>query len=145
MTELSPGRILASRFELRRLLGRGGMGQVWLAVDSELGEQVAVKVLEPALATDEAMLALLRHECRQARRLVHPNIVRVYDFHSDGEIAFISMEFVEGGELGQFRDDSPEQILSKIVPLTSALAYAHARGIVHRDLKPSNVLIDREG
>jgi tetratricopeptide (TPR) repeat protein len=121
------------------------MGQVWLALDAELGEEVAVKVLEPALATDESMLALLRHECRQARRLVHPNIVRVYDFHSDGEIAFISMEFVEGGELGQFRDDSPEQILSKIVPLTSALAYAHTRGIVHRDLKPSNVLIDREG
>ena len=62
MTELSPGRILASRFELRRLLGRGGMGQVWLAVDSELGEQVAVKVLEPALATDEAMLALLHQD-----------------------------------------------------------------------------------
>ncbi len=145
MTELSPDRILASRFELRRLLGRGGMGQVWLALDAELGEQVAVKVLEPSLAADESMLALLRHECRQARRLVHPNIVRVYDFHSDDGLAFISMEFVEGGELGQFRDDSPEQILSKIVPLTSALAYAHAQGIVHRDLKPSNVLIDREG
>jgi len=145
MTELIPGRILASRFELQRLLGRGGMGQVWLALDSELGERVAVKVLDPALASNEGMLALLRHECRQARRLVHRNIVRVYDFHNVDGQAFISMEFVEGGELGQLRDDRPEAILVKVVPLTSALAYAHAQGIVHRDLKPSNVLIDREG
>ncbi len=145
MMDLAPGRVLASRFELRRLLGRGGMGQVWLALDAELGEQVAVKVLEPALAADEAMLALLRHECRQARRLVHPNIVRVYDFHGEDEHPFISMEFVEGGELGRFRDERPEEILSLVLPLTSALAYAHGQGIVHRDLKPSNILIDREG
>lgn len=145
MTELSPGRVLASRFELTRLLGRGGMGQVWLAADAELGEQVAVKVLDPSLAGDENMLALLRHECRQARGLVHRNIVRIYDFHSAEGLAFISMEFVEGGELGQLRDGRPEDILAKVIPLTSALAYAHSQGIVHRDVKPSNVLIDREG
>ncbi len=145
MTDLVPGRVLASRFELLRLLGRGGMGQVWLAVDSELREQVAVKILDPALAEDETMLELLRQECRQARRLAHRNIVRVYDVHyADGQ-AFISMEFVEGGELGQFRDGRPADIVAKVLPLTSALGYAHAQGIVHRDVKPSNVLIDREG
>ncbi len=145
MTELVPGRILASRFELRRLLGRGGMGQVWLAADSELQDQVAVKILEPSLAADAAMLELLRQECRQARRLVHRNIVRIYDVHNAEGLAFISMEFVEGGELGQLRDGSPADIVARILPLTSALAYAHAMGIVHRDVKPSNVLIDREG
>jgi len=121
------------------------MGQVWLAVDEELREQIAVKILDPALAADTAMLQLLRQECRQARRLSHRNIVRVYDVHSAEGHAFISMEFVEGGELGQLRDGSPADIVTKIVPLTSALAYAHAKGIVHRDVKPSNVLIDREG
>jgi tetratricopeptide (TPR) repeat protein len=145
MTELVPGRILASRFELRRLLGRGGMGQVWLAVDGELQEQIAVKSLDPALAADADMLELLRQECRQARRLAHRNIVRVYDVHYADGHAFISMEFVEGGELGQFRDGNPADIVAKILPLTSALGYAHAQGIVHRDVKPSNVLIDREG
>ena len=131
MTELVPGRALASRFELRRLLGRGGMGQVWQAHDLELGEQVAVKVLNP--------------ECRQARRLVHPNIVRIFDFHTDDGHAFISMEFVEGGELGQLRDARPAEILEKVMPLVSALNYAHGQGIVHRDVKPSNVILDREG
>ena len=145
MTELVPGRALASRFELRRLLGRGGMGQVWQAHDLELGEQVAVKVLNPELAADADLLELLRHECRQARRLVHPNIVRIYDFHSADGHAFISMEFVEGGELGQLRDGRPAEILEKVVPLVSALAYAHGQGIVHRDVKPSNVILDREG
>jgi len=145
MTELVPGRVLASRFELRRLLGRGGMGQVWLAIDGELQEQVAVKILDPDLAADANMLELLRQECRQARRLAHRNIVRVYDVHYAEGHAFISMEFVEGGELGQFRDGSPTEVVAKVLPLTSALGYAHARGIVHRDVKPSNVLIDREG
>ena len=145
MSELAPGQALESRFELLRLLGRGGMGQVWLALDRELQERVAVKVLDDSLAADDSMVELLRHECRQARRLIHPNIVRIFDFHKAEDHAFISMEFVEGGELGQLRDDRPEEILAKVVPLTAALGYAHAQGIVHRDLKPSNVLIDREG
>jgi tetratricopeptide (TPR) repeat protein/predicted Ser/Thr protein kinase len=145
MSELAPGQALESRFELLRLLGRGGMGQVWLALDRELQERVAVKVLDDSLAADDSMVELLRHECRQARRLIHPNIVRIFDFHKSEDHAFISMEFVEGGELGQLRDDRPEEILAKVVPLTAALGYAHAQGIVHRDLKPSNVLIDREG
>jgi tetratricopeptide (TPR) repeat protein len=145
MTELAPGHTLLDRFRLDRLLGRGGMGQVWLATDSELGEEVALKILDDQLVGQPGMLDLLRHECRQARRLVHPNIVRVFDFHGDGTRAFISMEYVQGGELGQLRDAAPAEILRHLVPLADALAYAHGQGVVHRDIKPSNVLIDTSG
>ena len=145
MTELTPGQKLASRFELIRLLGQGGMGQVWLARDSELGEEVAVKVLDSRLTNQSGMLELLRRECRQSRRLVHPNIVRVYDFHTDDDRAFITMEYVAGGEIGRLRDARPEEILRHIIPLADALAYAHSQGVIHRDLKPPNVLIDQSG
>ena len=145
MTELAPGHTLLDRFRLDRLLGRGGMGQVWLATDSELDEEVALKILDDQLVGQPGMLDLLRHECRQARRLVHPNIVRIFDFHGDGPRAFISMEYVQGGELGQLRDAAPAEILRHVVPLADALAYAHGQGVVHRDIKPSNVLIDTSG
>ena len=72
MTELEPGQQLLARFRLDRLLGRGGMGQVWLATDEALGEPVALKILDDQLVGQPGMLDLLRHECRQARRLVHP-------------------------------------------------------------------------
>ena len=145
MTEPSPGQQLASRFELLRLLGRGGMGQVWLARDAELGDDIALKILQPRLLSDAAMIELMRHECRQARRLLHPGIVRVFDFHQADGLAFISMEYVEGGELGQLRDAAPAEILVPLVPLTDALAYAHGQGVIHRDLKPSNVLLEAPG
>lgn len=145
MTEPSPGLQLAARFELLRLLGRGGMGQVWLARDAELGGDLALKILEPRLLADATMIDLMRHECRQARRLLHPGIVRVFDFHQDDELTFISMEYVDGGELGQLRDAAPAEILMPLVPLTDALAYAHAQGVIHRDLKPSNVLLEPGG
>ncbi len=145
MTEPSPGQQLAARFELLRLLGRGGMGQVWLARDAELGGDLALKILQPRLLADTGMIDLMRHECRQARRLLHPGIVRVFDFHQADGLAFISMEYVDGGELGQLRDAAPAEILMPLVPLTDALAYAHAQGVIHRDLKPSNVLLEPGG
>ncbi|MGI9264110.1 MAG: protein kinase domain-containing protein, partial [Gammaproteobacteria bacterium] len=123
----------------------GGMGQVWLAKDSELGEEVAIKVLDDRLTNQSGMLELLRRECRQSRRLVHPNIVRVYDFHTDDDRAFITMEYVAGGEIGRLRDARPAEILRHIIPLADALAYAHSQGVIHRDLKPPNILIDQSG
>lgn len=145
MTEPSPGQQLASRFELLRLLGRGGMGQVWLVQDKELGGQIALKILHQQLLSDPAMIELMRHECRQARHLIHPCIVRVFDFHQADGLAFISMEYVDGGELGRLRDAAPAEILPPLLALTGALAYAHEQGVIHRDLKPSNVLLDQRG
>mgnify|MGYP000491214727 CR=1 FL=1 len=83
---------------------------MWRAKQQEpVRRDVALKILDDALVGQPGMLELLRHECRQARRLVHPNIVRVFDFHADEDRAFISMEYIQGGELGQLRDAAPAE------------------------------------
>ena len=96
MTRLQKDQTLVSRFSLMELLGEGGMGQVWLVRDLELQVNVAIKVLNPQLATRPDLVELLKNECRNARRLIHPHIVRIFDFHRAGERVFISMEYVEG-------------------------------------------------
>jgi tetratricopeptide (TPR) repeat protein len=145
MSALIHGQRLSSRFMLLQPLGRGGMGEVWLARDGELNEHVALKILAPALSASPEMVALLRHECRNTRRLIHPNIVRVYDFHNIDGRYFLSMEYIDGADLGQYRGYPWPRILSAIIPVTRALEYAHSRGVVHRDLKPSNILRARDG
>ena len=94
MSEITADRILAGRFRLLRQLGQGGAGQVWLAEDSELGQQVALKLLDPDLADNSVHLERLREECRRAQALVHPNIVRCHDLHSDDGQHFISMQYL---------------------------------------------------
>ena len=143
MTELRSGQSLATRFTLIRRLGRGGMGDVWLARDEDLDSDIVTKIV----ATDatEDQIALLRQECRSARRLNHPNIVRVFDFHQDPAVTFITMEHVEGGDIGRLRTESPQKIVEALLPLVDALSYAHGEGVIHRDLKTSNVLVDGSG
>ena len=143
MTQLSSGQSLASRFTLIRRLGRGGMGDVWLARDEELGSDVVTKIV-PADSTPE-QISLLRQECRNARRLSHPYIVRVFDFHQDPQASFITMEYAASGDLCELRGGSPKQIAQTLLPLVDALQYAHHEGVIHRDLKCSNVLIDDAG
>ncbi len=145
MTELKTGQSLGGRFELRSALGSGGTGQVWLAHDSDLGEDVALKILATALAGTPGQIDLLRDECRKARTLQHPNIVRVYDFHElDGRF-FISMQYVPGGSLAQRRGAAMADWLPVCRMVCDALEFAHRRGIIHRDLKPANVLVDPRG
>ena len=143
MPELKSGQKLSARFTAIRSLGAGGMGEVWLVRDEELGSEVVAKVV-PAEATSD-QIALLRQECRSARRLNHPNIVRVFDFHQSQGRSFITMQFVPGGDADTLRAGSPTEVVETILPLVEALEYAHAQGVVHRDLKPSNVLLDEEG
>ena len=119
------------------------MGEVWLARDSELDQEVVTKVV-PADASPE-MIDLLRHECRQARRLAHPNIVRVFDFHQCEGVSFITMEHVEGDSIESLRGAAIEEIVQALIPLAGALGHAHQEGVVHRDIKASNVLLDRAG
>jgi serine/threonine protein kinase len=149
MTRLQKDQTLLSRFSLMELLGEGGMGQVWLVRDLELQVHVAIKVLNPHLATRPDLVELLKNECRNARRLIHPHIVRIFDFHRADERVFISMEYVEGEDLHVYRSRlgmlSYADVITRLDPVIGALSYAHGMGLIHRDLKATNVLIDRQG
>jgi serine/threonine protein kinase len=147
MLNLKKDSILLSRFRLSEMIGQGGMGQVWLVWDQELEIQIAAKILDPQLISDPYRVQLLKNECRNTRRLAHPNIVRVFDFHRSEDLAFISMEYVEGQNLNDYRRQKEPFGISRIIrlikPITSALGYAHDMGLVHRDVKASNILIDQ--
>jgi serine/threonine protein kinase len=146
MPNLKKNQILHSRFSLQEMIGEGGMGQVWLVWDLELEIQVAIKILNPQLTSNPDSVNLLKNECRNTRRLVHPNIVRVFDFHRFKDLAFISMEYIEGRDLtayrNQFEHISSAEIIKLIRPVINALGYAHDLGLVHRDVKASNILLD---
>jgi serine/threonine protein kinase len=147
MPNFKKNQILHSRFSLHEMIGEGGMGQVWLVWDLELEIQVAIKILNPQLTSNPDSVNLLKNECRNTRRLVHPNIVRVFDFHRFKELAFISMEYIDGRDLtayrNQFEHIRPAEIIKLIRPVINALGYAHDLGLVHRDVKASNILLDR--
>ena len=145
MRELEEGLTFGARFRLIRQLGRGGMGEVWLARDEELNEDVALKVLDPELAKSPKFVELLRSECSKARQLVHPNIVRVYDFHSHSGRFSISMQFIDGASIAALREERLDRILMAVLPIADALEFAHQEGIIHRDIKVTNVLMDQPG
>lgn len=149
MADLKKGQILHSRFSTVHLLGEGGMGQVWLAQDLELQVQVAIKVLNPRVAKRPDLVELLKNECRNARRLIHPHIVRIFDFHRTDERVFISMEYVDGEDLHGYQRRFGilpyTDVIRRLQPVVEALSYAHGMGLVHRDLKARNVLLDQKG
>ncbi len=149
---LSVGQRVFERFYLKRLLGDGGMGVVWLAHDRVLEQHVALKFLASHLLDDPRAVERLKHETRRNLNLSHPNIVRIHDFLQDGNGAAVMMEYVEGWSLWSMKVDRPYQIFSvaEIIPwltqLCEALDYAHHQaGIVHRDLKPANLMLNARG
>jgi serine/threonine protein kinase len=149
---LSAGRKVFGRYVLETKLGTGGMGVVWRVRDEELGDLVALKFLPEMVARDDAAVDELKEETRHARRLTHPNIVRVYQFERDALMAAVSMEFVAGITLSKLRLGQPQKVLTPdqlaplVAQLCTALQYAHGEAnVVHRDLKPANLLITPEG
>jgi len=143
------GGVLASRYEIRALLGRGGMGEVYEAADRHLDRTVAVKVLRPELAADRRFLARFRREARTAAGLGHPGIVAVHDIaESDGRV-FIVMELVPGITLGQLARREgpmdPARAARLVAGAADALAHAHDRGVVHRDVSPGNIMVTPSG
>ncbi len=146
------GQRLFGRFVLKRILGRGGMGMVWLAWDERLEREVALKFLPDLLRADEAALDDLKRETRRGLDLAHPHIVRVYDLVEEPNAAAIAMEFVDGQTLGSMRVSRPNkffevaEIAQWVRELCEALDYAHHRAkLVHRDLKPANLMINAQG
>ncbi len=141
--------IFNGRYELHRRLGRGGMAEVYLARDQLLDRPVAVKVLFPALATDEGFVERFRREAQAAANLQHPNIVSVFDWGEANGTYFIVMEYVEGHTLAEMlRDEGrlhPDRAAEITADIAAALGFAHRNRVVHRDVKPGNVLITRDG
>ena len=144
-------RVGGGRFSLLRLLGRGGMGVVWLARDEQLREGVALKFLPPEIRHDAVALDDLRRETSRSRKLTHPHIIRIHDLYKTEQEAFISMEYVDGLNLSEMRLQQPDRVLTwsflepLVKELCQALNYAHEERIVHRDLKPANMMVDGRG
>lgn len=137
------------RYEVRNSLGRGAMGEVILALDRELDELVVLKIMPRDAQSDEDALAAFKNEARTARRLSHPNIVRIHDISEVQGLRTISMEYIAGGDLashlarkgGTLPVDQAVMIIRQVA---RALAYAHNQGILHLDVKPANVLMETE-
>jgi serine/threonine protein kinase len=144
-----PGRLLAGRYRIIALLGKGGMGEVYRADDLTLGQPVALKFLPEEASRDESLLERFRNEVRIARRVSHPNVCRVYDVGEVDGNTFFTMEYVDGEDLasllrriGRLPQDKAVDIARQ---LCAGLAAAHAKGVLHRDLKPANVMLDGRG
>jgi serine/threonine-protein kinase len=143
------GTILAGRYRVVALLGRGGMGEVWRADDLKLRQTVALKFLPEGLASDPSRLARLVEEVRLARLVTHPSVCRVHDLvESEGQ-HFVTMEYVDGEDLRSLLRRvgrlPTERVVELMGQVCGGLAAAHEGGILHRDLKPANVLIDGRG
>ena len=147
---MTTDQLFADRYRLERRLGVGGMATVQLAFDTRLERYVAVKLLAEHLAEDSSFIARFRREALAAARLVHPNVVQVFDFGSDPSgRQFIVMEYVEGHSCAELLRDTgrlaPEEAVEVAAQACRGLHYAHRYGVVHRDVKPGDLLVNREG
>jgi len=148
-----PGdRVFNGRYELKRILGRGGMGVVWLAQDRELEHEVALKFLPEVMAYNEAAILELKRETKKALLLTHPHIVRIHGWERDAENAAVSMEYVDGRTLAALKAERENGCLEVadirewVRQLCEALNYAHTKAkVVHRDLKPQNLMVNGKG
>jgi DNA-binding response OmpR family regulator len=146
---LTRGERFANRFDVEQVVGRGGMGTVYRVRDVDLDEEMALKVVRPEFVSDPVLVERFKDEIRLARRITHPNVVRIHDFGEFQDTYYLTMEFVQGITLRDLLDTRGRlevtPALAIAVQLAKALAVAHRQGIIHRDIKPQNLLLDAEG
>src|ERR1700730_8729626 len=146
MTELASGTLVDGRYKLVSRLGAGGMADVYLAEDQQLGRKVALKLLHRRFAEDPGFVERFRREAQAAAGLQHPNVVSVYDRGDYEGIYYIAMEYLPGRSLKQvIREEAPLDPIRAIditLQILKAARFAHRHGVIHRDLKPHNVMLD---
>lgn len=152
LTDPMLGRLIDGRYEVRERVASGGMATVYLALDRRLERLVAVKVMHADLGSEserQEFASRFRREAKASARLTHPGMVRVYDQGTDGDISYLTMEYVEGENLrARLRHESTLPVgeaLGIVEAVLDALGAAHRQGLVHRDVKPENVLLDEDG
>src|SRR5205814_5675085 len=150
--DLTAGQTFAGRYRIEQVLGRGGMGVVYKAIDTQLDETVAIKTLPgDVMQRSPEDLERFKREIRLARKITHRNVLRTYDYGEADGVYFISMEFVRGYTLSELSDEVDNKQLAVRVAvgvsrqICRGLQVAHEQGIIHRDIKPQNVLIDHKG
>jgi len=150
--DATSGQKVFGRYKLVKVLGRGGMGIVWLARDEELERDVALKFLPDLMIQDRALLEQLKRETKRCLELTHPHVVRIHDFVHDERSGCISMEYVDGETLSNLRAEKeqkvfePDEIANWLGQLCEALDYAHNHAkVIHRDLKPANLMVNQRG
>lgn len=146
---LTRGTTFANRYEILEVLGSGGMGKVYRTLDKKLNEEVALKLINPEIASDKKTLERFNNELKIARKISHKYIGRMYELMEDKDTPFITMEYVQGEDLKSFIRRSGQMAVGTTLRIASqvceGLAEAHKLGVVHRDLKPSNIMIDKQG
>src|SRR3981081_182374 len=149
MPDVIQGTLIAGRYRVLSRLGSGGMADVFLAEDQQLGRKVALKLLHRRFAEDPGFVERFRREAQAAAGLQHPNVVGVYDRGSYEDTYYIAMEYLSGRSLKQLiRQEAPlnpVRALDLTIQILQAARFAHRRGIIHRDLKPHNVIVDDSG
>ncbi|HVT45462.1 MAG TPA: protein kinase [Thermoanaerobaculia bacterium] len=148
--DLAPGALFANRYEIEQVIGRGGMGTVYRALDRQLDETVAIKTLTTeVLRSSPEQLERFKREIRLARKITHRNVLRTYDYGEAEGVYFISMEYIRGYSLADLLEETP-RLAPRVATgisrqICRGLQAAHEQGIIHRDIKPQNVLIDHRG
>lgn len=139
------GRLIAGRYKILRRIGKGGMGVVYLAQQTNLNREVVIKILAPQLVDDDSSVVRFEREARGLSRLQHPNIVTIYDFGQDSDLAYIAMEYADGETLSKYiKRCAPlriEDFLPIAVQILRGIGEAHKLGLIHRDIKPSNIIL----
>jgi serine/threonine protein kinase/Flp pilus assembly protein TadD len=147
--ELTTGSTFAARFQIIEELGKGGMGRVYKALDKEVKEKIAIKLIKPEISADEKTIERFRNELKLARQISHKNVCRMYDLNKEDGAYYITMEYVSGEDLKSFIRRAGVLGAGKAIYIAQqvceGLTEAHRLGVIHRDLKPQNIMIDKDG